>query len=69
MHIGNKNGFPFVEMTCFLVEVNHFFLISDLQDDRSLMEPGRALQVTFLLEKSKGTERSPLQVINFMSIS
>ena len=52
MRMGNKNGFPFVEMTCFLVEVNSFFLNSDLQDDRSLMEPGRALQVPFLLEKS-----------------
>ena len=50
--IGNKNGFPFVEVTCFFVGVTRFFLKSNLQDDRSLMEPGRALQVTFLLEKS-----------------
>ena len=52
MRIGNKNGFPFVKVTCFLVEVTRFFLESDLQDGRSLMEPGRALQITFHFEKS-----------------
>ena len=29
--IGNKNGAPLVEVTCFLVEVTRFFLKSDLQ--------------------------------------
>ena len=47
-----KNGFPFVEVTCFLVEVTCFFLKSDLQNDRSLAEPCGALRVTFLFEKS-----------------
>ena len=31
LHIGNKNGAPLVEVTCFLVEVTRFVLKSDLQ--------------------------------------
>ena len=31
LRIGNKNGAPLVEVTCFLVEVTLFFLRSDLQ--------------------------------------
>ena len=31
LRIGNKNGAPLVEVTCFLVEVTRFFLKSDLQ--------------------------------------
>ena len=51
LRIGNKNGFPFVEVTCFLVEVTRFFLKSDLQNDSSLAETCGALRVTFLFEK------------------
>ena len=49
LRIGNKNGFTFVEVTCYLVEVTCylvevtcFFLRRDLQDDRSLTEPDGA---------------------------
>ena len=38
LRIGNKNGSPYVGVTCFLVEVTCFFHKSDLQDDRSLAE-------------------------------
>ena len=59
LRIGNKNGFPFVEVTCSLVEVTRFFLKKDLQDDRALTQPGGALRVTSPFEKS--TKWSPLQ--------
>ena len=57
--IGNKNGAPLVEVTCFFVEVTCFCLKSDLQMTGPLRSLAGHFSFFLKVRVQNGAQRSP----------